>query len=100
MFGFVKTKKSEIREKTVYMEIYGENKVAYKVLSVRMNLYGDDIITYGIEVVDHISGDKEIIPDFSHNIEDAVSFADELISAKIRPRQLYGKALGFLRVSI
>ncbi len=100
MFGFVKTKNSEIREKTVYMEIYGDNKVAYKVLSVRMNMCGDDIITYGIEVVDHKSGAKEIIPDFSHNIEDAVGFVDELISAKVRPRQLYGKALGFLKVSI
>lgn len=100
MFSIVKPKKHEVRDKTVYMEIYGDNKVTYKVLSGRMDLYGDEIITYGIEVYDHKSGEKEIIPNFSHNIEDAVAFADELISDRVRPRQLYGKALGFLRISI
>ncbi|MCR5601851.1 MAG: hypothetical protein K6G33_14060 [Ruminococcus sp.] len=100
MFGIVKTKKHEVRDKAVYMEIFGDNKVAYRVLSGRMELYGDEIITYGIEVIDHKSGDKEIISDFSRNIEDAVIFAEELIAAKSRPRQLYGKALGFLKVSI
>lgn len=100
MFSIVKTKKNEVRDKTIYMEIFGDNKIAYRVLSGRLNLYGDEIITYGIEVFDHKSGDNEIIPDFSRNIEDAVAFAEELICERIRPRQLYAKALGFLKVSI
>ena len=75
MFGIVKRIKHEVRDKTIYMEIFGENKVTYRVLSGRMCIYGDEIITYGIEVIDHKNGEKELIADFSRNIEDAVAFA-------------------------
>ena len=100
MFGTVKKKVQEVRDKTLYMEIYGDNKVAYRVLSGRMQLFGDEVITYGVEVIDRKSGDKECIPDFSRNIEDAVVFAESLITNRSKPRQLYGRALDFLRVSI
>ena len=100
MFGIVKKIKREVIDKTTYMEIFGDNKVAYRVLSGRMRISDDEVITYGIEVIDHKSGQKELIPDFSRNIEDAVSFAELLISQKTRPCQLYSKALDFLRVSI
>ncbi|WP_295075360.1 hypothetical protein [Ruminococcus sp.] len=100
MFGTVKKKVQEVRDKTLYMEIYGENKVAYRVLSGRMQLFGDEVITYGVEVIDRKSGDEECIPDFSRNIEDAVVFAESLITNRSKPRQLYGRALDFLRVSI
>ena len=100
MFGIVKRIKHEVIDKTIYMEIFGENKVAYRVLSGRMRIFDDEVITYGIEVIDHINGKKEIISDFSRNIEDAVAFAEMLISLRIRPCQLYAKALDYLRVSI
>ncbi|MBQ6213712.1 hypothetical protein [Ruminococcus flavefaciens] len=100
MFGIVKKIKHEVRDKTIYMEIFGDNKVTYRVLSGRLYMYGDEFITYGIEVLDRKSGEKELIADFSRNIEDAVAFAEMLISEKIRPRQLYSRALDFLRVSI
>ncbi len=100
MFGIVKRITHEVRDKTVYMEIFGDNKVAYRVLSGRLFMYGDEFITYGVEVIDKKSGEKECIPDFSRNIEDAVAFAEALISERCRPRQLYSKALDFLRVSI
>lgn len=100
MFGIVKRIRHEVKDKTVYMEIYGDNKTAYRVLSGKLMMYGDEFITYGIEVIDRRSGEKECIPDFSRNIEDAVAFAEALISDRSRPRQLYSKALDFLRVSI
>ena len=100
MFGIVKKIKREVKDKTTYMEIFGDNKVAYRVLSGRMRIFEDEIITYGVEVIDHRSGQKELIDDFSRNIEDAVAFAELLISQKIKPCQLYSKALDFLRVSI
>ncbi|WP_294752822.1 hypothetical protein [uncultured Ruminococcus sp.] len=100
MFGIVKRIKHDVRDKTLYMEIFGDNKVAYRVLSGKMVIYGDEVITYGVEVVDKKSGDKECIADFSRNIEDAVAFAESLITNKSRPRQLYSKALDYLRVSI
>lgn len=100
MFEIVKKVKRYIREKTLYMEILGDNKVAYRVLSVKMMIYGDEIITYGIEIVDKKSGNTECISDFSRNIEDAVAFVESLITNKSRPRQLYNRALDYLRVSI
>lgn len=100
MFGIVKRIKHDVRDKTLYMEIFGDNKVAYRVLSGKMTMFGDEVITYGVEVIDKKSGDKECISDFSRNIEDAVAFAESLITNKSRPRQLYSKALDYLRVSI
>ncbi len=100
MFGIVKKIKREVCDKTLYMEIFGDNKVAYRVLSGRMVMYGDEVITYGIEVVDKKNGEQECIADFSRNIDDAVAFAESLITNKSKPRQLYSKALDFLRISI
>ena len=100
MFGIVKRIKHDVRDKTLYMEIFGDNKVAYRVLSGKIVMYGDEVITYGVEVIDKKSGDKECIADFSRNIEDAVAFAESLITNKSRPCQLYSKALDYLRVSI
>ena len=100
MFGIVKKIKHDVRDKTLYMEIFGDNKVAYRVPSGKMLMYGDEVITYGIEIVDKKSGDMECIADFSRNIEDAVAFAELLITNKSRPQQLYSRALDYLRVSI
>ena len=81
MFGLIRKKKQEVRDRTVYMEIYGGNKVSYRVTSGKMNYDDSEIITYGIEVEDSKTGQKEIISDFSRNIEDAVDFAEMLITA-------------------
>ena len=98
MFGI--RKRREVLDRTLYMEIFGDNKVAYRVLSSRMALFGDEVITYGIEVYDHKNGDSECIADFSTNIEDAVAFAESLIDHRSCPRQLYSRALNYLSVSI
>ena len=100
MFGIVNKIKREVKDKTIYMEIFGDNKVAYRVLSCRLFVYNDEYITYGIEVIDRNSSQIEYILDFSRNIEDAVAFAELLIAEKCRPKQLYSKALDFLRISI
>ena len=90
----------EVRSSVVYMEIFGENKVAYRVTSGRINFKGRSIDTYGIEAEDYISGEKEVIPDFSKNVKDAVEFAEQLIKGKVTPKQMYCKALRYLCVSI
>ena len=46
------------------------------------------------------TGEKEIIQDFSRNIEDAVDFAELLINTRTKPRNLYTKALNYLCISI
>ena len=49
--------------------VYGDNKIAYRVVSGRIDLFGDEVSTYGIEAEDYTNGEKEGIPDFSRNIE-------------------------------
>lgn len=100
MFGMVRKIKREVRDRTVYMEVFGDNKVSYRVIVGRIYLNGEDVVTYGVEAEDFRTGERECIPDFSRDIEDAVDFAEMLISAKARPSQLYGRALNYLWVSI
>lgn len=96
MFNTVKKVKSKVTDRTVYMEVYGENKVAYRVISGRIGKN----VTYGIETEDYNTGEKEVIPDFSRNMEDAVCFAEMLIKSKTSPKYIYIKALDYLRLSI
>lgn len=100
MFGIMRKINREVRDRTVYMEIFGDNRVAYRVLTGKISQFGCDVSTYGIEAEDYSSGEIESIPDFSRNIEDAVDFAEMLISSKVSPKQLYNKALSYLCVSI
>ena len=94
MFGIMRKVKREVRDRTVYME------VSYRVIAGILDIFGDDVITYGIEAEDYQAGEKEVIPDFSRNIEDAVDFTEMLITERVRPKQIYGKALNYLRISI
>ncbi len=100
MFGIMRKIKREVRDKAVYMEVYGENNVAYRVITGKLDMFGSEVNTYGIEVEDYRSGDVEVIPDFSRNIEDAVDFTELLVSSKATPKNIYNKALGYLCVSI
>ncbi|MDE6500602.1 MAG: hypothetical protein K2L10_00725 [Ruminococcus sp.] len=85
-------KKIPVTDKTIYMEVYGQNKVAYRVIVGRMG----NTVTYGIETEDYISGNVEVIPDFSKNREDAISFVEMLIKNKVPPKYVYIKALDYL----
>lgn len=88
--------KIPVTDRTVYMEVYGQNKVSYRVIAGRMG----NVITYGIETVDSISGETETIPDFSRNVNDAVAFAENLIRNRITPKHVYIKALEYLKQTI
>lgn len=100
MFGSITKKKKEVHDRTVYMEVYGENKIAYRVTAGLMDESGASFVTYGIEAEDKRTGVKEAINDFSRNIEDAVGFAEMLITSRTRPRNIYSKALSYLCFSI
>jgi len=100
MFGIIRKKKQDVRDRTVYMEVCGDNKVAYRVIAGRLCGGGCDVVTYGIEAQDLCSGEYECIPDFSRDIEDAVDFAEMLISSRSRPSAIYSRALSYLCVSI
>ena len=102
MFGLVRRGKRVIKDKSVYMEVFGENRIAYRVITGLLEDSDSELqrTTYGIEAEDYRSGEKEIIVDFSGNIEDAVDFTEMLISKKAKPSQMYNMALNYLYVSI
>ena len=100
MFGIVRRMKREVTDRTVYMEIYGSNKVIYRVTAGKMNYFGDTVYTYGVEAEDHRTGEKEEIADFLRNVEDAVDFTEMMINSRMRPKQIYSKALNYLCISI
>ncbi|MBR6070609.1 MAG: hypothetical protein IKP78_08480 [Ruminococcus sp.] len=100
MFGIIRKKKQDVRDRTVYMEVCADNKVSYRVIAGRVFAGGDDVITYGIEAQDLSTGEYEAIPDFSRDIEDAVDFAEMLITSRTRPEGIYSRALSYLCVSI
>ena len=99
MFGKVKNK-TDVTDRKVYMEIFSDRRISYRVTAGRAVRFGEEIDIYGIEAEDSRTGESEKIADFSPDIEDAVAFAEMLTSQKIRPRQLYGKALDYLMLSI
>lgn len=100
MFGLVRKIKREVTDRTVYMEVFGSNRVSYRVTAGKMFYEGREIITYGIEAEDTKKYEKESIADFSRDIEDAVDFAEMLITMKVPPCRLYTYALNYLRLSI
>ena len=100
MFGIMRKMRREVSGRTVYMEVFGDNKVAYRVITGHMEVFGETVAAYGVEIVDSVTGESQCIADFSRNIEDAVDFAEMLIRQRCRPRQLYSKALSYLCVSI
>ncbi|MBQ9899351.1 MAG: hypothetical protein IJM44_07885 [Ruminococcus sp.] len=100
MFGAMTMMRSEVCGRTVYMEVVADNKVAYRVITGRIRAFGTEVGTYGVEAEDYETGETECIADFSRNIEDAVDFAETLISHRSRPRQLYSRALNYLSGAI
>ena len=100
MFGIVRKTKREVIDRMIYMEVYGDNKVTYRVTAGWIDLGSESICTYGVEAEDHTSGEKESIHDFSRNVEDAVDFPEMMITKRIRPRHIYDRALNYLCISI
>ena len=100
MFTMIKRPAAAVKDRTVYIELYGENRISYRVLCGRIDSHGETVYTYGVEIEDRLNCEKEAIPDFSRSVEDAVHFAESLIACRARPKQIYSKALGFLVVSI
>ena len=100
MFAALKNKTTSVMNRTVYMELFSDRKISYRVTAGRTVRFGEEVDTYGIEVRDSVTGESENIADFSPAVEDAVAFAEMLTACKVRPCQLYVKALGYLMLSI
>ncbi len=100
MFGLIRKLPVKIQGRTVYMEVYCENKITYRVVSGYINGNCETFTTYGVEIEDRKNGETEAINDFSRDIEDAVDFAEMLVSQRSKPCEIYSRALKYLYVSI
>ena len=100
MFKSAKFKGGDVIDRMVYLEIFSERKISYKVTVGRIIRFGEEINTYGIEAKNSLTGEVEIIADFSSIVDDAVAFVEMLASNNVRPRNIYAMALCYLMISI
>ncbi len=77
----------------IYMEVYGSNRVIYRVTAGRIRRHGHIRTTYGVMLEDLRSGDRACIEDFSETLEQTIRFANDLVCRETRPGGLYDAAL-------
>lgn len=91
---------TKIRHKTdqpiVYMEVYGSNRVIYRVTAGRIQRRNAIKTTYGVMLEDMRSGEQQCIEDFSEMLEQTILFANDLVNRETQPSGLYDVALEYL----
>lgn len=80
----------------VYMEVYGSNRVIYRVTAGSVVQGKTETPTYGVMLEDMRSGEIQGIADFSENLEQTIVFANDLVGRETRPTGLYDVALEYL----
>ncbi len=80
----------------VYMEVYGSNRVIYRVTAGSILQNGVSQPFYGVMLEDLRSGEGQSIADFSPDLEQTIRFANTLIQHELRPSGLYDAAFGYL----
>lgn len=80
----------------VYMEVYGSNRVIYRVTAGSVVQGKTETPTYGVILEDMRSGEIHSIADFSEDLEQTIVFANDLVGREIRPSGLYDVALEYL----
>lgn len=98
MTTVLERKKEIMTDKTCYMEVQGNNRITYRVMSGYVMHNGEEYYTYGIEAEKAIGPVKlkESIDDFSRDLKKAVGFAEMLLRYNIKPSLIYNAALCFL----
>lgn len=84
----------------VYMEVYGNNRVVYRVTAC--NTYQNKTIrvVYGVSAQNLRTGERAEIAAFSGNLEKAVCFVNDLIQQEIQPYQIYNAAFRQLSLEV
>ncbi len=80
----------------VYMEVYGSNRVIYRVTAGSIIQNGISKPFYGVMLEDLRSGECQSIADFSPDLEQTIRFANALIQRELKPSGLYDAAFGYL----
>ncbi len=84
----------------IYMEVYGVNRVVYRVTAC--NTYRNKAIhvIYGVSLQDLRTGETAEIDSFSNNLEKTVCFVNDLIQQEIQPYQVYNAAFRQLSLEV
>ncbi|MBQ8687260.1 MAG: hypothetical protein IJ512_01775 [Ruminococcus sp.] len=82
----------------IYMEVYGVNRVIYRVTAGTMRRRGRAVPVYGITLEDVRTGERESLENFSEDMDHAVQFVNTMVQRGIRPSGLYNEALRQLRI--
>lgn len=95
----IKKQKQKPENTITYMEVYGVNRVIYRVTAGTVNRRGTQAAVYGVSVEDIRTGRRECLENFSEDIDVTLRFANSLVHKRIRPDGLYNEALRHLRFS-
>ena len=85
-----------LSEPIVYMEVYGSNRVIYRVTAGSVIRQSVSEPFYGVTLEDLRTGERYSIADFSSDLEQTIRFANALVQQEIRPSSLYDAALAAL----
>lgn len=92
------SKKSEQENTMVYMEVYGINRVIYRVTASAVRRKGKSVFVYGVSLEDARTGSLETLESFSEDMEHTIQFTNSLVKKHVRPEGLYNEALRHLRM--
>lgn len=81
----------------IYMEVYGVNRVIYRVTAGTVRRRGRTVPVYGVSLEDVRTGEREILENFSEDMDHTVQFLSTMVQRRIRPSGLYNEALRQLR---
>lgn len=93
-------KKNRPIHSIVYMEVYGSNRVIYRVTAGSIVQRGTAKPIYGVMLEDMRSGERQSIGDFSSSLEKTITFANDLVAREVRPSGLYDIALSYLSAGV
>ncbi|MBO5227071.1 MAG: hypothetical protein J6B17_03150 [Ruminococcus sp.] len=89
---------SEPDNSLVYMEVYGINRVIYRVTASAVRRKGKPVFIYGVTLEDARTGMAETLESFSEDMEHTIQFTNSLVKKHVRPEGLYNEALRHLRM--
>ena len=77
--------RSRSKQAVTYMEVYGANRVLYRVTASNTHRNQKLSVVYGIFLQDLRSGETAEIHAFSNSLEKTVCFVNDLIQKQVQP---------------
>ncbi len=83
-----------------YMEVYGVNRVIYRVTACNTYQKKAIHVTYGVSLQNLRTGETAEITAFSNNLEKTICFVNDLIQREAQPYQIYNAAFRQLSLEV